>query len=371
VTETPRNDARPTVLVTGSTGLIGSRLCRALGERYCVIGLDRDPPDRDRPAHWIECDLTDDGSFRDAFAEVRELRGERIASAIHLAAHYDFSGEPSPLYEELTVQGTQRLVRGLRSFRTQQLVFSSSLLVLKPLEGVEADALDEDAPLAAEWDYPESKLRAEEVIRAQRDDVPAVILRIAGVYDEDCHSIPLAQQMRRIHERRLESHFFPGDPGHGQAFVHLDDLVDCFAAVVDRRGQLDELETFLVGEPVVVPYGELQDRFGEALHGREWATVRIPAPLAKAGAWLKQKAPGRDPFVKPWMIDLADAHMPVSVERARHKLGWTPKHRLRDTVPEMARRLTADPLGWYAENGLEPPERLREASASGPGARAS
>jgi nucleoside-diphosphate-sugar epimerase len=63
-------------------------------------------------------------------------------------------------------------------------------------------------------------LEAERVIQEERGSIPAVILRIAGVYNEDCNSIPLAQHISRIYEKRLESYFFPGDADHGQPFVH-------------------------------------------------------------------------------------------------------------------------------------------------------
>lgn len=346
-----------TVLVTGSSGLLGERICRELSADHFVVGLDRRPPRGERPDMWLGCDLTDDASVHTALAEVRELRGAELASVVHLAAHYDFSGEPSPLYTELTVEGTRRLLRELRHHRVGQLVFASSLLVMKAATE-EGQVLDEDSEVEAEWDYPESKLRAEHVLLAEREGIPVVVLRIAGVYDEDCHSVPIAQQMRRIHERKLESHLFPGNPDHGQSFVHLDDVAAAVRASVERRRRLEPFETFLVGEPDVVSYGELQDRMGAALHGREWTTLRVPAVVAKAGAWLRDQAPGDDPFIKPWMIDLADAHLPVSIERAEQQLGWRPRHRLRDAIPEMCRRLAADPERWYRENGLEAPADL-------------
>jgi hypothetical protein len=37
--------------------------------------------------------------MKGAFERIRIAYGERIASVIHLAAYYDLSGEPSPLYE--------------------------------------------------------------------------------------------------------------------------------------------------------------------------------------------------------------------------------------------------------------------------------
>ena len=58
---------------------------------------------------------------------------------------------------------------------------------------------------------------------------------LAGVYDDRCHSIPLAHQIQRISERWLTSKVYPGDTARGQAFVHLDDLVDVFSLAVERR----------------------------------------------------------------------------------------------------------------------------------------
>jgi nucleoside-diphosphate-sugar epimerase len=351
---------RTAVLITGSTGLIGTRLSSLLRGDHLVIGIDRDPPRDagDAPDEWIECDLTDDASVHTAVEQAARRCDGGIARVVHLAAHYDFSGEPSPLYEELTVEGTRRLLRALRPYDVEQLVFASSLLVMRPSE--DGRPLDEESPVEAEWAYPQSKLQAERVIREERGDVPAVVLRIAGVYDEECRSIPIAQQMRRILERKLESFVYPGNPEHGQPFVHLDDLTRCIRATIERRASLDDFELFLIGEPDVVSYGDLQDLLGEAIHGREWPTIRIPAPLAKAGAWIKEKTPGIDPFIKPWMVDLADADMPIATDRALQRLGWTPSRRLRSALPELARRLLDHPRAWYETNGIEPPDDLEE-----------
>src|SRR5690606_40589583 len=132
---------------------------------------------------------------------VRYRYGSQLASVIHLADYYDFSGEPSPLYDELTVEGSRRLLRELRDqdFQVEQFVFSSSLLGMQPEE--EEGRLTESSPTEAEWAYPQSKLRAEQVIQEERGPIPAVILRIAGVYDDQCHSLPVSQQIARIYEK--------------------------------------------------------------------------------------------------------------------------------------------------------------------------
>ena len=346
---------RPLVLITGASGLIGTRAAQALIEDHHVVGLDvLEPPDAfPESADFVKCDLTSDEGTRDAIEKVVRDHGEQIASVIHLAAYYDFSGEPSPLYEKLTVQGTQRLLRTLKEHtRTRQLVFSSSLLVMKPVE--DDGLLDEDSPVQAEWDYPQSKLDAEAVLREEHGDLPVVILRLAGAYDEWGHSPPITQQIWRIREKKLESFFFPGNRAHGQAFVHLEDVASCLRAVVLHREELQPWEVFLIGEPEVFSYGELQDRIGELLHHREWPTLRIPAPVAKAGAWIKEKMPiaEEESFIKPWMIDLADAHYPVSIERAKRRLDWEPRHRLGQVIPKMVENLKRDPERFDEINDL-------------------
>jgi nucleoside-diphosphate-sugar epimerase len=352
---------RPVVLITGSAGLIGARLAEACAPYYRVVGLDvKRPPREVDGVDFIECDVTSDESVAQALTIVHKKYGDGIASVIHLAAYYDFSGAPSPLYRTLTVEGTRRLLRGLRSFEVEQFVFSSTLLVMKPVEDDE-DIITEQSPVETEdetWDYPRSKLEAERVIYREHGQIPTVALRIAGVYDEEGHSIPIAHQISRIYEKKLESYFFPGDAGHGQAFVHLADLVGCFLMVIELRRELGEREVFLIAEPDVMSYTELQEQIGELIHGEEWPTIRIPKVVAKAGAWAQENILGQETFIKPWMVDLADTHYPVEIERARRRLGWEPQHRLRDTLSKMIGGLKEDPRHWYEVNKLTPPSSL-------------
>lgn len=346
---------KKTILITGASGLIGTRVARRLKDDYTLVGLDlKSPGDSESALHHIDTDLTDDESVQNALEAVRIEHGVKIASVIHLAAYYDFSGDPSPLYQHLTVEGTRRLLRGLRQqgFQIEQFVFSSSLLVMKPDE--HGRTVSELSPTEAEWPYPQSKLQAEEVIRNEHGNIPFVILRLAGVYDEHCHSLPVSQQIARIFEKQLESFVFPGDMSHGQALVHLDDVAECFKNVVEHRQQLGGQDVFLIAEPDVMSYDELQDRIGELIHGTEWSTIRVPKMVAKAGAYVQEKLSGDDdePFIKPWMIDLADDHYAANIAHARVKLGWEPKHRLRETLPAMIQFLQHDPAAFYEENGL-------------------
>lgn len=350
------------VLITGSSGLLGSASVRKLADRFRVVGFDREgyphPPPQ---AECICVDLTSGSSIRDGLNRIRHGYGERIASVIHLAAYYDFSGEPSPLYYGLTVRGTERLLHALRDFAVEQFVFSSTMLVHAPCQP--GQRMNEDWPLDPKWDYPVSKVKTEELIRAERGDIPAVILRIAGVYDDQCHSIPLAHQIQRIYERRLTSRVFPGDTSHGQAFIHLDDVVEAISLVINRRAHLPGELVLLLGEPETLCYDELQREFGRLIHDEAWKTQEISKSIAKTGAWFQNFLPlSEEPFIKPWMIDLADDHYALDISRARAALDWEPQHPLRGTLAKMVATLKADPPSWYRENRLEPPAWLEATS---------
>ena len=342
---------KPTILVTGAAGLIGARLLKVLGPRFDTVGLDIAlPRDKNDASDWIRCDLTDDESVADALSLLRRKHGHTLVSVIHLAAHCDFSNEPSPLYHDLNVEGTRRLLQGLKRFDVEQFILASSLLVMKPARP--DSRLVENSPTQAEWDYPQSKLDAEAVVAEEHGRMPVLILRIAGVYDDDCRNVPIAQQIKRIYEKNLESYIFPGHPDRGQSFVHLEDLTDCIVRAVAHRNQLRPYKLLLVGEPGVVTYESLQDRIGQSLHARAWPTIRVPKAVAKVGAWIEEAILDKDDFIKPWMIDLADAHYPVDPSRAREKLGWVPHHSLRETLDIMLDRLKQNPRRWYALNGL-------------------
>jgi nucleoside-diphosphate-sugar epimerase len=360
------------VIVTGSSGLIGSAVCRRLESvGYRTFGLDRPglphPPEM---SEAVDCDVTDQASVEAALATVRRDGGQRIASVVHLAAYYDFSGEPSDLYEKVTVRGTERLLRSLQrpdfGFRVEQFLFSSTMLVHGPTHP--GQCISEDSPIEATWDYPKSKIDTERILREQRGGIPVVLLRLAGVYTDDCQSVPIAHQIQRIYERDLTSRVFPGDTDAGQSFVHLDDAVEAIRLCVDRRAALPPDLPLLIGEEDVMSYRELQHALGELIHDKEWPTLRVPKVVAKAGAYVQDLLPGSDPFIKPWMIDRADDHYAIDASRARQALGWRPGRSLRATLPRMVAALKANPAEFYRQNKLEgdaTEHESRETAAAG------
>lgn len=354
------NDARPLVLVTGATGEIGSAVAAALADGYQVVGLDKRT--KGNPAFpVIEADLTSDHSLAQGIEKLRDLHGAHLASVIHLAAYFDFSGEDNPLYQSLNVDGTRRLLDQLQSFRVEQFVYSGTMLVHAPVKP--GEHLNEDRRLEPQWIYPRSKAAAERVIEERHGAIPYVLLHLAGVYNGDVVVPTLAHQIARIYERDLESHLYPGNLKTGQSMLHLEDLRDAFRRTVDRRASLPTAATILIGERDPIGYDALQDRIGELLWGEDWTTLRIPVALAAAGAWAQDKVlphlpksmGGGKAFVRPFMAWEANDHYALDITRAKELLGWAPRYRLGDTLPLIIDKLKRDPEAWFKANKVSPP----------------
>lgn len=341
------------VLITGASGFIGSAIIRELAGKYTLVGLDRAGPPPPAPAQSVEFDLGNDESVRSAFEAVRSQFGSRIASVIHLAAYYDITGDPNPLYDKITVQGTRRLIEALKDFEVEQFAYASTMLVHQP-KATTDERIDEESPIGPTWAYPESKVQTEELLRQLHGDIPVVFMRFAGVYDDMGHSVFLAEQIAGIYEHRVKAHLYPGMLCAAQSSLHLDDLTAAVAKLIEHRKKLPPELPLLFGEPDALGYDEIQDIVHRAIHGEDWTTIQIPKPVAKIGAWLQEEVLGGKSFVEPWMIDEADSHYIVDVSRAQSLLDWQPRRSLRETLPKIIEGLKNDPVGWYEANKLNP-----------------
>ena len=58
------------------------------------------------------------------------------------------------------------------------------------------------------------------------------------------------------------------------------------------------------------------------------------------------------------MIDLADDNYELDVSLAQKMLGWTPKHYVGDSLPNMIHLLKQSPEEFYRINGLKAPKHF-------------
>lgn len=353
------SSGRGVILVTGSSGRIGAALVKRLGENHNIIGFERvNALYASSNEELVPVDVSSDESMKQAFDHIRNFYGNKIKAVVHLAAYYSFEDQKYKKYKKITVEGTKRLLKHLQEFRVEQFIFSSTMLVHKPNDPKKS--LTERSPLAARWAYPKSKIETEGVIHKHRGNIPSVILRISGVYDDQCHSIPISHQIQRIYEGHLESHFFPGDVTHGSSFMHMDDLIDAICKCIQKRKSLPKMTTLLLGESKTLSVDDLQKEISMKIKGEPMRTWRIPKALAFLGAWLENHMPFiKKPFIRPWMIRIADDHYSLNISKAKRLLNWEPKHNLEDSLSKMITDLKRNPKKWYIMNGLSCPNHIR------------
>jgi nucleoside-diphosphate-sugar epimerase len=343
------------ILISGGCGLIGQQIAKSFAQSFKVVALDIKEPKNPIPnVSFVKMNVSEQQDITRALNEIKTNFGDRIASVIHLAAFYSFDVGESELYDKITVKGTENLLAGLKDFSVEQFIFSSTMLVHAP--GKVGSKINENSLVDPKWAYPKSKVDAEKIIKDNHNQIPCLILRIAGVYDDRCHSIPIANHIERIYEHHLTSHFFPGDIEKGQAFVHMDDLIKAFSKAVEKRKTLPEELTLILGEEESLSFRELQNELGQRIHGTDWLTQRIPISLAWCGAKVQEHVPiVQKPFIKSWMVKLADHHYDLDITKAKKYLDWEPQHSLRGTLPKMIALLKSKPDVFYQENKISPP----------------
>ncbi len=179
-----------TVLVTGATGFIGSRLVRALIERGDrVRALSRrenpePPPDFDERgdplAHErvevVRGDITDRESLERAAAGCRRV--------YHLAAYAKNWARDRQTYIDLNVRGMHNVFDAAEKQGVERVVWTSTQLTLGPMP---RDVVaDEQTPRRAErflTDYEATKTQAErEAIERAKGGFPVVIVNPARVF---------------------------------------------------------------------------------------------------------------------------------------------------------------------------------------------
>lgn len=356
------------VLITGSSGFIGSELAKALVKDHTVVGLDQTAPVEKIPGvdHY-DLNITSEEDIRRTLIAIKEKYGKQVRSVIHLISFYDFRGQEDKRYQTITINGTKFFLQQLReNFEVEKFIFSSSLLVYAPVPI--GEKITDDSDLAPAWPYPRSKVETEKIMREEQGNISVLNLRIAGVYDDFCRSPTISQQIIRIHEGWPSSVLFPGNPNSGQTFIHVKDLSEVMCLLVKTDKNLGPFVTFVLGEEKVMSFKELQNKLGMLLYLTPWPTVRIPKFIARTGAKVMQRLPFiREPFIRPWMVEHADEHFDVDIGKLKRTINWNPTRSLESTLPVIVENLKRSPREWYQLNKVVSPFYRDLSMINGPG----
>jgi UDP-glucose 4-epimerase len=192
---------RPCVLVTGSSGRVGSAIARRLAPDYQVTGVDLVPGES----------TTIVGSIEDPAVLARALRGAE--AVVHAAAlHAPHVGRvPAARFRAVNVDATRRLLDLALANGVRRLVYTSSTSVyghaLVPHGGARW-VTEELTPLPRDV-YDETKLDAEALVRAAATDgrMTCTILRMSRAFPEAEHLVATYRLYRGVDVRDVaEAH---------------------------------------------------------------------------------------------------------------------------------------------------------------------
>jgi len=168
------------VLITGANGCIGNVLVRFLaGAGYDITAMARDESDTDKIKNIENVKIV----FGD-ICDTRRMEAILSASIFHIVIHLaGIVHNPNASLEEcmeVNYRATSHLFELSKKYGVKQFIFASTVAVY----GEDNEAvLDEDSPVSPQTPYAISKLKAEEYIRNNHDNIiKYTIIRPTTVY---------------------------------------------------------------------------------------------------------------------------------------------------------------------------------------------
>lgn len=224
----------PSVLVTGSSGMIGTALAETLQSRDIdVMGVDR------RANRWVDelNDVTVRSDLRNADA-IKSLPST-VDVVVHLAAHSrvrDTIEKPKKAMENIEI--TRTVLEYARTLDNATIVFGSSREVYG--EKRLAHYAESDADLTAVQNpYAASKVGGEALVHAYRQcyNIKATVLRFSNVfgrYDDSDRVVPTF-----VNRAYQDAHLELYGTGKVLDLVYIDDCVQGILRTIKNREALD------------------------------------------------------------------------------------------------------------------------------------
>jgi dihydroflavonol-4-reductase len=323
------------VLVTGSSGFVGSAVARALAARGANLRLlVRGSSPRTNLAE-LNAEVVE-GDMRDEAAVGRALRGCRYL--LHVAADYRlWARDPEEIVRN-NLAGVNAVMSAALSAGVERVVYTSSVATLripKDRPGDESSGLTEAEAIGA---YKRSKVVAERRVEryVAEQGLPAVIVNPSTpMGPRDVKPTPTGRIAVEAALGRV-----PAFVDTGLNIVHVDDVAE---------GHLLALEKGRIGERYVL--GGQDASLSEmlaviaSLTGRAAPRVKLPItplyPLAEI-AELMGRITGKEPFLTRDSLKMATHHMYFSSAKAERELGYSARP---------YREALADAVGWFKANG--------------------
>ncbi|MCS6818149.1 MAG: NAD-dependent epimerase/dehydratase family protein [Blastocatellia bacterium] len=327
--------ARKRILVTGATGLIGGRLIERLREHpdVSIRALARDPAKADRlRAPSVEIAI---GDITRPETLPAALAGCHVV--VHCAARVTERGSWEEFWRS-NVEGTRHVLEAAAHAGVERFVHVSSVAVYGIFP---RDQTDETFPYQPCGNaYCDTKIEAEKVALEyfRQRGVPLVILRPGIVYGPHSRHWTI----RIIELLKTNRLFLLGRADGICNHVYVDNVVDAILLAMTRDDAVGE--AFIITDGEATTWREFFGHYARML-GRD-SIPQLPAASAKVllrfARWIARWR-GRPLPPSPTIVDYLQHRALFRIERAKERLGYTP----RVSLEEGMRRTEA----WLREAG--------------------
>ena len=346
----------PRLILTGASGFVGRHLLEAICDDWTVYGIARRSQARcGAPTHpnlsWFQVDIGDREALADVFGKIKGAGGADVV--VHLAAHYDFTGEDHPEYFRTNVDGLRNTLDLSADIGVKQFFFSSSVAAceLPPL----GKTLDETSPPDGRHIYAQTKRIGETMVGGYKDRFKPVIVRFAAMFSDWCEYPPLYMFFETWLSKAWNRHMLGGKGLSAIPYLHVSDAVAFLTRLLERRRDWRPCEILIASPDGATSHREL---FAATMSHEAPGPVSpflIPRPLCGPGMLVRDLAgrlTGDRPFERPWMAEYIDTVMTIDASRTRERIGWAPRPRLEviRRLPFLLENRSMYPLDWHRLN---------------------
>jgi len=249
-----------------------------------------------------------------------------IDYVIHFAAYYHYGNDWRRQYGSTNIKGTINIIEAAHQAGVKRIIFASSIASLKPPLGCEF--LTENSPTNGYVPYEKSKAAGEALLSENSHRVPAVALRLGGVFSDWCELPPLYSLIRLWSKRNFIGRMIPGKGYSGFPYIHRYELVRIVRRVIEKSESLDRFEILIASEDGCTRHKDLFPIIRcESGKKQLVKPIHISPALTRMALFCKyylNLVLKKKTYERSWMINYVDLPLVVDTTYTRNKLNWAP-----------------------------------------------